>query len=253
MLLACCGALAFTACQGVLSDIYDTPDTAPVTVARGQLYIDASSWDNWYYISLDSLQMLAESNDSTRLDSAQAHFTAWPIPTTETDGTDSCGIYTYWFDIFGKGLSVNHYVSSKHTAPQPEPGEWDLAIHRDNVRTNGGAALETSCNSMDELPPTSASFADSTFTPDTWTENQVWIDRTQMLQNLMGSQGISINPVLSGWLTVNIPPIPPTFTLNSHVFIVRTRSGKYAAVQLHNYLSPTGTTCCLTINYRYPY
>ena len=61
----------------MLSDIYDTPDTAPATVARGQLYIDASSWDTWYYIALDSLQMLAESNDSTRLDSAQTH--DWPV------------------------------------------------------------------------------------------------------------------------------------------------------------------------------
>ena len=62
-----------------------------------------------------------------------------------------------------------------------------------------------------------------------------------------------INRLLSSWLQLYIPPIPPAFTHDSHVFIIRMKDGTYAALQLANYISPEGDKCWLTINYRYPY
>ena len=47
--------------------------------------------------------------------------------------------------------------------------------------------------------------------------------------------------------------MPPQFVHNNHVFILRLNDGTYAALQLEDYLSPTGTKCYLTINYKYPY
>ena len=91
-----------------------------------------------------------------------------------------------------------------------------------------------------------------TFTEDEWTENAVWADQSQMLNCYIGSQGIRINNVLSSWLTVDLPPIPPAFTHNNHIFVLRLSDGTYAALQLANYLSPSGTKCFLTINYKYP-
>ena len=163
------------------------------------------------------------------------------------------GIYTYWYDVFGAGLSNHEFRGFTSTAAQSEPDEWHIAVHRNNVRTNGGAAYETSYTSMYELPESSKAFADVTFTPDQWNQLDVWIIREQMLQGLIGNQGIEVNPVLSSWLKVDIPPIPPTFTLNNHVFIIRFDDGTFAAIQLENYQSPAGTKCCLTINYKYPY
>ncbi|MBQ8056332.1 MAG: hypothetical protein IJ270_05925, partial [Paludibacteraceae bacterium] len=62
-----------------------------------------------------------------------------------------------------------------------------------------------------------------------------------------------VNKLLSSWITVNIPPVPPSFSFNNHVFILRLKDGTYAALQLENYISPTGKKCYLTINYKYPY
>ena len=126
-------------------------------------------------------------------------------------------------------------------------------MHRNNVRTNGGAAYETSYTSMSDLPESSEAFADATFTPDEWNKLDVWTVQDQMLQGLIGNQGIEVNPVLSTWLKVDLPPVPPVFTLNNHVFIVRFPDHTCAAIQLENYQSPAGTKCCLTINYKYPY
>ena len=99
----------------------------------------------------------------------------------------------------------------------------------------------------------SSYFLGATFQEDEWSENEVWEDQSQMLMSLIGCQGIRINKVLSSWLRIDIPPMPPAFTMNKHVFIVRLKNGKYAALLLKNYIGTDGTKCWLTINYKYPY
>ncbi len=248
-------AISLSACTGLFDGIYDSPDKAP-KIKPNQLAIDASDWHNWHYIDFDSLQMLAEAGDANALLHARTHFTPYPIPLTkdETQTDNQTGIYTYWFDVFGKGISNNRKEGFMPTAKQAEPPSWSIAIHRDNVRTNGGAVLETNYTSMDQLPQNSAQFTGATFKADEWSENEVWADQSQMLNSLIGCQGININRTLSSWLRLEIPPMPPAFKHNNHVFIVKLNNGKCVALQLESYINPaTGTKCFLTINYRYPY
>lgn len=254
----CCAIVAATACNGMFDGVYDDPQQAGAT--GSQIYIDASSWQNWYYISFDSLEQLRQSGDAEALRYAQTHFTPYPIPMTATGSrtdhhptTGATGIYTYWYDVFGQGLSVNEFRAFTPTAAQSEPRHWDLALHYNDARTNGGAVLETNYTSIDDLPASSADFAGTEFTPDEWTENVVWTDQSEQLNKILGCQGISINTVLSSWLKVEMKSLPPEFTHNNHVFIIRLANGSHAAVQLQNYLSPGGDRCWLTINYKYPY
>ena len=236
---------SLSACHGILDDIYDDPSN-DVTLKEGQLYVDASSWTEWYYIDLldTNKEWVSMSIPTEKLPTLSPHPSALnPQP----------GIYTYWYDVFGAGLSNHEFQSFTPTAEQPEPEKWHISVHRNNVRTNGGAAYETSYTSMSELPESSEAFADATFTPDTWNELDVWTIREQMLQGFVGNQGIQVNPVLSSWLKLEIPPVPPAFTLNNHVFIVRFDDDTYAAIQLENYQNAAGVKCCLTINYKYPY
>ncbi|AEA20432.1 HmuY family protein [Prevotella denticola] len=246
--------LTATACSGVFDGIYDEVPATP-TVTEGQLLVDATSWKDWYYVDFDSLRTYIEQKDTAGLLKAQTHFAHFPIPTTLSGGAGDgqTGIYTYWFDVFGKGISVNEKRSFTPADAQKEPPSWSIAFHRNNVRTNGGAVLETNYKSMSELPKSSIDFLGATFQPDEWSENEVWADQSQMLQSLIGCQGIKINKVLSTWLRLDIPPMPPAFTMNSHVFIIRMKNGNYAAVQLENYMNAEGAKCWLTINYKYPY
>lgn len=252
----CCLILSLASCEGVFSGIYDEPESsASGSRNAGEIYIDAADWGKWYYVDLDSLLSLRLSGDSAALFHSLSSHAAYNIPTDSTSAVpaDSAGIYTYWFDIFGKGLSLYEKRSYRPTEPQKEPPHWSFAVHRNNVRTNGGAVYETEYISLDELPDSLGLFKYMDYTPDTWSEREVWTDRSAMLSCLMGSQGIKINKVLSSWLTVNIPPIPPTFTYNGHVFILRLASGRYAALRLKTYTDAAGTNCKLTIEYRYPY
>ena len=253
-----------TACEGLFEGIYDQPpqeeqpaavqvDTLPATdtaavAISGSLYIDASSWINWYYVDLQAMADSAAQGRPTEPD-----LTPYPIPQTLTGKSDGkTGIYTYWFDVWGRGIANNEFRSYQPTDPQPAPSSWTFAVHRNNVRTHGGAVFETSLTDMAQLNMSREALSQLHFTADQWSENAVWTVQSQMINSLIGSQGIEVNSVLSSWLPVAIPPMPPTFTLNDHIFILRLADGSYAALQLTNYQSPKGTKCCLTINYKYP-
>lgn len=252
--------LIAVSCNGLFSSVYDDADDNKTETTESQIIMDASSWQNWYYISFDSLEALREQGDMAKLKYAQTHFTPYPIPMTPTgDKTAShpaqgtTGLYTYWYDIFGQGLSKNEFWAFAPTATQVEPDHWDLAIHYADARTNGGAVLKTSYTSIDDLPASSADFSGTEFTPDEWSESDVWADQTEQLNKILGCQGININKVLSSWLQVEMKSLPPLFTLDSHVFLIRLKSGRYAAVQLKNYMDANGDKGILTINYKYPY
>ena len=252
--------LIAVSCNGLFSSVYDDADDNKTETTESQIIMDASSWQNWYYISFDSLEALREQGDMAKLKYAQTHFTPYPIPVTPTgDKTAShpaqgtTGLYTYWYDIFGQGLSKNEFRAFAPTATQAEPDHWDLAIHYADARTNGGAVLKTSYTSIDDLPASSADFSGTEFTPDEWSESDVWADQTEQLNKILGCQGININKVLSSWLQVEMKSLPPLFTLDSPVFLIRLKSGRYAAVQLKNYMDANGDKGILTINYKYPY
>lgn len=251
--IAGCGIMMMlTACNGIMGGLYDednggnTYDNDAVSV-HGTLYVDASSWTDWYYIDLHAIRDSIVKGVEPDLT-----FAPWPIPTEETAAFDQegSGIYTYWYDIFGEGIAKREYRSSYPTAKQPEPEQWDIAVHRNNVRTNGGAAAETNGTDVSDDKALTAYTTD--MTGDEVNESDVWTISEKMIQSLIGNQRIKVNPVLSRWLTMEIPPMPPAFLQNDHVFLLRMKDNTYAALRLLNYISPTAVKCCLTIEYRYP-
>ncbi len=236
-LLLVASVLLLSACSGIAGGLYDDPPTS-VPVREGQFVVDATSWSDWYYFDMTTDSLIGPV----------------PIPmalTGESDGKS--GQYMYWFDVFGEGIEKNEFKSYTPCDPQPDPEHWTLAFHRNNVRTNGGAVLKTEYTDIKQLPESSDSFANMSFTEDVWTENEVWDSQSQMLQSMVPSQGIKINRVLSSWLKLKVPPMPPQFVYNNHVFILRLADGTYAALQLADYISPSGAKCFLTVNYKYPY
>lgn len=241
-----------SSCDGIFGGVYDEPPQEKTGTVAGQLYVDASDWTLWHYIDLKAVGEGVSADASFNPSSLWNHF---PVPLGVAEGSrgeHAAGIYTYWYDVFGEGISKNEYRDFYPTAPQPDPEEWTIAVHRNNVRTNGGAVARTSFRSFDELPEGTAWLDALEFTPDEWNEKDVWTIQERMLLGIIGNQGIEINNILSSWLTLDIPPMPPAFTHDNAVFILRLADGSAAALQLENYIGATGTKCCLTINYRYP-
>lgn len=236
--------VVLSACNGVFDGMYDD---AP-RPAAGDLYVDASSWTQWHYIDFHAIQKQIENGEAPDLSFKTYDIPLTPVADFDQDGT---GIYTYWYDVFGEGKSKYELRDKYPTASQPAPEHWDIAVHRNNVRTNGGAVYQTSLTDISQVSTTNV-YATMPFVPDTWNQLDVWTIQDQMLLGLVGNQRIMVNEELSKWLRVDIPPMPPAFVHNGNVFIVRFADGTYAALRLKNYLSDKNVKCCLTIEYKYP-
>lgn len=244
-LSASAAALLLTACEGVFSGVYDkVPAEDTVIPAEGQIRVDASDWTRWHYLDIPALAEGADPADAT---------VSMDIPLEKSgDSSGPEGIYTYWYDVFGQGISRREFREFMPTTRQPEPDTWTIAVHRNNLRTNGGAIARTSCATIDGLPLTEDYLSTLRFVTDEWNETDVWVVRERMLAGLIGNQGISVNSAGSAWLHIDIPPMPPAFSIDSGVLVLRLADGTYAALQLADYQNAAGVKCCLTINYRYP-
>lgn len=229
-------AILLSGCQGILSCVYDEPEDDCEGFDSNQIVVDASDWSEWHYIDL-----------------AKHSIVTMPVPTEESNASDGkSGIYRYVYDVFGEGIGKYDFLEYTPTEEQPEPGNWTFAVHRNNVRTNGGSVYETSYTSLFQLPAGGEWLHSLDYAEDEWNQTDVWTVQDKMLSGIIGNQGICVNNVLSGWLEMIIPPMPPTFSHNNHVFIMKLKDGSFAALQLADYMSASGTKCCLTINYKYP-
>lgn len=240
---------AVSSCNGILSGIYDEPKTETDYVL-GDIIVDATNWKNWYYIDFPTLEKAMLSGNRDEIIRTHTVFEPYPIPESQIEDPETRnGQYLYWFDVFGEGLSNHEFRSFTPTLPQPEPEQWSIALHRNNVRTNGGSVFRTSYSSLSDVPDSADAFANEIFTEDEWSETDVWDDQSQLLSSLMSSQGIKINKVLSAWLTPVMPP-PPRFIHDSNVFIIRMKDGSHVAIRLKNYMNNIGTKCWMTIEYK---
>ena len=253
--LALLTVVMLSGCEGIFNGVYDEPESDTTSTADGHLYINASKWQEWHYIDLRNVAERVSA--CTDFDTSSLWQTI-EIPILKTSeetfegNNEKVGIYTYWYDVFGEGISNQEYMGFTPTQPQAEPEQWTFAVHRNNVRTNGCMAAETDFISLSQIPQDSDWISALTFTPDEWNQTEVWTVQDRMLNGIIGNQGIYINQVLSGWLKMKIPPMPPTFEINRHVYILKLTDGTYAALQLEDYMNSSGTKCCLSINYKYP-
>lgn len=248
--------LLLPSCEGIMAGVYDEPaDGEEVRTAEGQLYVDASDWSMWYYLDLPALAESVSENPDYNTSSAWVPL-AVPAPeaaeTSEVPQQGTPGVYTYWYDVYGAGVSRFEYRAWAPAERQPEPESWSIAVHRNNLRTNGGAITRTDCDDIDALPLTHRYLETLEFSADEWNETDVWINQDRMLAGIIGNQGIEINRTGSAWLRIDIPPMPPAFTIDRSVLVLRLADGSYGALQLRDYQSAAGVKCCLTISYRYP-
>ena len=130
-------------------------------------------------------------------------------------------------------------------------------IHRYDIKTNSGAAYRTSYTSLEEL--TSALNKGTFPMPDTseFTTDEpgkISIDMSQMMEGNIIYADAETNKVLAQWLNVDTSSMPPTYTMDNHVYLVRTSNGKMAAIQFTGYSNPylSNTKGYISLKYAYP-
>ncbi len=133
------------------------------------------------------------------------------------------------------------------------PEQWDIALHRYDLKTNGAHALMTSYTSITELEAAGLP-ADPQWVSDTYLDEAIWIDLSHMLEGYITYAPAYKNQEASRWINVDISSMPPTYTTCNNVILMQLDDGTYAALQLDDFMSKDKyqTKGYLTINYKYP-
>ncbi len=125
--------------------------------------------------------------------------------------------------------------------------DWDIAFNGVYIRTNSGlsgsgkgGALKTDKKSLAAVTeaPTVGYATDEAIKLKRFMGKMVEFDSTG-------------NPVLQEAVQYFVPPMPPKYVLNDHVFVVRTAEGKYAKVLFISYANERGENGHVTMQYVY--
>ena len=154
--------------------------------------------------------------------------------------------YTQWVYIdFSERSTVT--LGYDEDAPQ----NWDIAVHRYDVKTNGAKVVETNYSDFDEA--ITATIDETDLVGDIWTTNQIVIDMSTMMDGYLGYTESSYNPELSKWLNVDTSTMPPIYTPSGKVYIVYLPDGTRAGVKLLNFMNDMQVKGYMTIQYMYPF
>ncbi len=126
------------------------------------------------------------------------------------------------------------------------PAQWDIALHRENVKTNKGAALKSEVTSLAVLTELPA----GDFVSDVMTDSTLVVDVSQMMQGVLVYKESEINKVLNAWVARS--GMPPVYTVNENVYVVRNKEGKYAKIKFSSYKNAEDKTGFATFSYVFP-
>ena len=177
-------------------------------------------------------------------------YDSWTYINLETGETETQEDATEW--VYTDGSIRDAYT------PENLSIEWHIAIHRYEIKTNGGSAYDTEATDMNAITtcPTGVTFTADTYVAyGTNDDLEVITDMTNMMS---GSVGYASNPqlniVLCGWVEKTATgSMPPTlYTPTGHVYVVTFEDGGWAKL-LFSYAGNTtsGSSGYITWNYEY--
>lgn len=124
---------------------------------------------------------------------------------------------------------------------------WDIAFHRWDVKTNGGAGLETKVTEIESLTdiPTENYTADEEI-------GTILVDPTNMMQGKVGYATGYVNKTLGKWMNLDTSNMPPTYTMSDKVYVLKTSAGKYVKIKFTDYTNDENKKGYITFKYVYP-
>ncbi len=172
---------------------------------------------------------------------AETGNTATVSLTTQNNVETDVWVY-YSFDSKSEvsGIDSSNYKTSD---------AWDIAFHSRHVRLNGGtsgtgmaAAYDAGVVDFDSVTEAS----ETGYTEDTFIENALYAGN-----GAMGPIYVSTNmsSVFENAFSFDSNTHPPTYTANKNVYVIKTRTGKYAKIMITDYYNDTGDSGYITFKY----
>ena len=170
-----------------------------------------------------------------------------------------------------EGLDVKRHTQSRATSPAGDPKDWvyfsfatgaevsgvteenratrtdwDIAFNRFYMRTNSGLSGKGKGGAVET---DKTSFADVTEAPSDGYVTDVEITMNGFANGKVTTSKTSGNVALNKAVRFSGPP--PTYTLNDHVFVVRTADGKYVKVIFESFHNAEKKSGYITFRYAY--
>ncbi len=146
--------------------------------------------------------------------------------------------YTTWVYL---NLADGSQTSLPYDNTTDIPSDWTIALHRYDVKTNAGSAFRTSYTSLSEVKTAADKGTFPMPTADEFTRDEpskITIDMSHMMDGYIDYADANINKVLGRWLNVDTSSMPPVYTMDSNVYLVRTSGGNVYAIQFTGYSNP---------------
>lgn len=135
-------------------------------------------------------------------------------------------------------------ISKKREAkPDNAPAKYHLAFCGYDVNVKDGEVLETKETSFDKIEKA----PEGTYVGNK--ETTVYMDLTKMTEGIIGMAKVQINSELSKW--VSKKGMPPVYTLNNHVFVIKFKDGKTALIQFLDHHDATGNNKEISFNFKF--
>lgn len=135
------------------------------------------------------------------------------------------------------------------------PAKWDIAIHRFDIKTNDGAAVEVDYTSLESFKSDVASGLYKLPTPDKFvrdTDGKIVVDMSHMMEGYLGYADTKLNTELGKWLNVYTGQMPPIYTPSNKVYLLQLKDGTYAALRFIAYRNESGVSGYISFDYIYP-
>lgn len=208
---------------------------------NNRLYIAALTWfvaaisftscDN-IYDEPDQVEIVATSENAYRLVNATS--------------------YAHWvyFNLHQRDSITLHY------SDKDVPIAWDMAIHRYDVKTNGGSVLETNYTSLETLKEDIEAGVfvrpmPATYTPDE--PDSIITDLSRMMEGIVQYEKTDKNIEMGKWLNVNLRDMPPIYTPSNKVYLLRMKDNTVAAVHFTGFTNPNKYNIKGYISFEYLY
>ncbi len=136
--------------------------------------------------------------------------------------------------------------------------DWDLAFHRWDVRTNGGesgkgqgGAVLTAYGNLN-TGTWSSHIPSYKFITDTKIKTYMAPPNMNAEDGADQRKEVPGSTELAKWMTVTMSSIPPTYKVNEKAFVVKTASGKFAALRFTGYMNDKAEKGYASFEYIYP-
>lgn len=187
----------------------------------------------------------SQSQNSMTLNTSA--YDTWTYVNLKTGKTQTIRDFSAW------NYLINNNVVETVAAQGSEDDitiDWHIAIHRYDIRTNGGSAVATTSKVMSEV----TSLPTGGYKEDETVENKLIIDMANMMAGKIGYAATAkMNPVLCEWLTKTATGTMPPYIYEptNLIYVLKNSDGSYAKLKFTDNTNAEGKSGYVTFSYEY--